>query len=235
MDKVKYIAIYIKCDGLHTPYRVLHKYNEQNIVYNHTFEDIDSANLFLKELYEKVEPGFLHYNYTMPEYNAKSKDAYFFNRGNDSIKNAYEYDGLAEPVYNLRPLKKAYRELFGKKLNLTESKIRQKRTTKQKVKEFVIGYGIAVAVASPVALLMYEIHDMNIKLQQVEERAKRVEEMEKKVQELESKTINKERARQNKIDKEVKKHEKTLPQYNEYLQTQKQIQNYRDSLNQAIR
>ena len=150
----------------------------------------------MKELYEKVEPGFLHYNYTMPEYNAKSKDAYFFNRGNDSIKNAYEYDGLAKPVYNMRPLKKAYRELFGKKLNLTESKIRQEKTEatektiKQKIKEFVIPFGVAMAVTSPVALLMYEIYDMNIKLQQVEERAKRVEEMEKKVQELESKTIN---------------------------------------------
>ena len=196
MDKVKYITLYIKCDGFAYPYRVFHKYNEQNIVYNHTFEDINSANLFLKELYEKVEPGFLHYNYTMPEYNAKSKDAYFFNRGNDSIKNAYEYDGLAKPVYNMRPLKKAYRELFGKKLNLTESKIRQEKTEatektiKQKIKEFVIPFGVAMAVTSPIALLMYEVYDMNIKLQQVEERAKRVEEMEKKVQELESKTIN---------------------------------------------
>ena len=196
MDKVKYISLYIKCDGFAHPYRVFHKYNEQNIVYDHTFEDINSANLFLKELYEKVEPGFLHYNYTMPEYNAKSKDAYFFNRGNDSIKNAYEYDGLAKPVYNMRPLKKAYRELFGKKLNLTESKIRQEKTEatektiKQKIKEFVIPFGVAMAVTSPFALLMYEVYDMNIKLQQVEERAKRVEEMEKKVQELESKTIN---------------------------------------------
>ena len=47
------------------------------------------------------------------------------------------------------------------------------------------------------------------------------------------KTIDKERARQNKIEKEVKKYEKTLPHYNEYLQTQKQIQNYRDSLNRV--
>ena len=43
------------------------------------------------------------------------------------------------------------------------------------------------------------------------------------------KTIDKERA----IEKEVKKYEKTLPHYNEYLQTQKQIQNYRDSLNRV--
>lgn len=47
------------------------------------------------------------------------------------------------------------------------------------------------------------------------------------------KIIDKERARQNKIEKEVKKYEKTLPHYNEYLQTQKQIQNYRDSLNRV--
>ena len=47
------------------------------------------------------------------------------------------------------------------------------------------------------------------------------------------KTIDKARARQNKIEKEVKKYEKTLPHYNEYLQTQKQIQNYRDSLNRV--
>ena len=193
MDKIKYIALYIKCDGFAYPYRVFNKYNEQNIVYNHTFKDIDSANLFLKELYEKVEPGFLHYNYTMPEYNAKSKDAYFFNRENDAIKKAYEHDGLAKPVYNLRPLKRAYKELFGKKLNLTEDKSKKKstgKTVKQKVKEIVVPVGVALAVTSPVALLMYQVYDMNIKLQQAEESAARVEEMEKKVQELESKTIN---------------------------------------------
>ncbi len=44
------------------------------------------------------------------------------------------------------------------------------------------------------------------------------------------KIIDKERARQNKIEKEVKKYEKTLPYYNEYLQTKQQIQNCRDSL-----
>lgn len=44
------------------------------------------------------------------------------------------------------------------------------------------------------------------------------------------KIIDKERARQNKIEKEVKKYEKTLPYYNEYLQTKQQIQNRRDSL-----
>jgi len=49
------------------------------------------------------------------------------------------------------------------------------------------------------------------------------------------KTIDKERARQNKIEKAVRSYEKTLPHYNEYLQTQKQIQNYRDSLNRVTR
>ena len=172
---------------------MFHKYDEQNIVYNNTFKDIGSANLFLKELYEKVEPGFLHYNYTMPEYNAKSKDAYFFYRKNDAIKKAYEHYGLAKPVYNLRPLKRAYKELFGKKLNLTENKSKEKPTEKslkQKVKETIIPFGVAMAVTSPVALLMYEVYDMNIKLQQAEESAARVEEMEKHIQELETKTIN---------------------------------------------
>lgn len=186
MDKVNYIVLYIKCDGFAYPYRVFHKYNKENIFYNNTFKDINSANLFLKELYEKVEPGFLHYNYTMPEYNAKSKDAYFFNIKNDAIKNVSEYDGLAKPVYNVGPLKKAYKELFEKKLDIKETE----NPVKHKVKEFIVPLGIAVAVTSPAALLMYEVHDMNIKLQQAEERAKHVEEMEKKVQELKSKTIN---------------------------------------------
>ena len=193
MNKVTYVAIYISCDGFAHPYRVFHKYDEQNIVYNNTFKDIGSANLFLKELYEKVEPGFLHYNYTMPLYNAKSKDAYFFNRENDAIKKAYEHDGLAKPVYNLRPLKRAYKELFGKKLNLTEDKSKKKsteKTVKQKIKEIVVPFGVAMAVTSPIALLMYEVYDMNIKLQQAEESAARVEEMEKHIQELEAKTIN---------------------------------------------
>lgn len=44
------------------------------------------------------------------------------------------------------------------------------------------------------------------------------------------KIIDKERAKQNKIENEIKKYEKTLPYYNEYLQTKQQIQNRRDSL-----
>lgn len=40
----------------------------------------------------------------------------------------------------------------------------------------------------------------------------------------------KERIKQNKIENEIKRYEKTLPYYNEYLQTKQQIQNRRDSL-----
>ena len=36
--------------------------------------------------------------------------------------------------------------------------------------------------------------------------------------------------KEQKIEEQVKQYEKTLPQYNEYLKTQQQIQNYRDSL-----
>ena len=39
-----------------------------------------------------------------------------------------------------------------------------------------------------------------------------------------------ERAKQIKIENEIKRYEKTLPYYNEYLQTKQQIQNRRDSL-----
>lgn len=84
-------------------------------------------------------------------------------------------------------------EFLKKRLNLKEDKSKEKPTeksVKQKIKEIVIPFGVAMAVTSPIALLMYEVYDMNIKLQQTEERAKRVEEMEKKVQELESKAIN---------------------------------------------
>ena len=44
------------------------------------------------------------------------------------------------------------------------------------------------------------------------------------------KQYKKERIRQIKIENEIKKYEKTLPYYNEYLQTKQQIQNRRDSL-----
>ena len=40
----------------------------------------------------------------------------------------------------------------------------------------------------------------------------------------------KERIKQNKIENEIKKYEKTLPNYKEYEQVKVQIQNYRDSL-----
>lgn len=189
MDKVRYVAIYIKCDGFAHPYRVFYKYNEQNVVYNNTFEDIDSANNFLKELYEKVEPGFLHYNYTMPQYNAKSKDAYFFNTENDAIKKAYEYDGLAKPVYNMRPLKKSYKELFGRRLKLTgEHKNRQ-------IKKYCWVVGAAVVLVTPFALLSYEFSKQQKMLKDADEKLKNMQDTEKrlenKVQELEaSKTIN---------------------------------------------
>jgi len=185
MDKVRYVAIYIKCDGFAHPYRVFYKYNEQNVVYNNTFEDIDSANNFLKELYEKVEPGFLHYNYTMPQYNAKSKDAYFFNTGNDAIKKAYEYDGLAKPVYNMRPLKKSYKELFGKGLKLSKAK------NNEQLKEFFACAGIISAVLVPAfAFVSYEYIKLQKMEKYIDEKEKNIKEMENKVQELESKTIN---------------------------------------------
>lgn len=198
MDNIGYISLYIKCDGFAYPFRIFYKYNNENIVYNRTFENVKSANVFLKELYEKVEPGFLHYNYTMQKYDATSKGAYFFNIENDAIKKAYEYDGLAKPVYNLRPLKRAYKELFGKKLNLTGNKNKEDSTeknltgisTKQEVKNIVISLGVAAAITSPFALLMYQVNDAQKKLKQAEESAARVEEMEKHIQELESKTIN---------------------------------------------
>ena len=185
MDKVKYISLYIKCDGFAHPYRVFYKYNEQNIVYNHTFEDINSANLFLKELYEKVEPGFLHYNYTMQKYDAKSKDAYFFNKENDAIKKAYEYDGLAKPVYNLRPLKKAYKELVGKSLKSPKMK------NNEQLKEFFTCAGIISAVLVPAfAVVSYEYVKTQKMLKYIDAKEKNIKEMEKKIQELESKTIN---------------------------------------------
>ena len=49
------------------------------------------------------------------------------------------------------------------------------------------------------------------------------------------KTIDKERARQNKIENAVRSYEKTLPNYEEYKQTQLKIANYRDSLERVIR
>lgn len=83
-----------------------------------------------------------------------------------------------------------------------------KKAKKQKVKNIVLGYISGALLVAIFAATGYMIGYM-------------------------IKTIDKERARQNKIEKEVKKYEKTLPHYNEYLQTQKQIQNYRDSLNRV--
>ena len=48
------------------------------------------------------------------------------------------------------------------------------------------------------------------------------------------KAIYTERARKTKIEKAVRDYEKTLPNHEEYKQTQQKIANYRDSLNQVI-
>ncbi len=184
-DKVSYIALYIKCDGFAYPYRVFYKYNNQNIVYNSTFKDTVSANLFLKELYENVNPGFLHYNYTMQEYDAKSKDTYFFNIKNDAIKKAYEYDGLAKPVYNLRPLKRTCKKLFGKGLKSTKVK------NDGQLKEFFTCAGIISAVLIPsFAFVSYEYVKSQKILKDIDEKEKHIKEMENKIQDLEYKTIN---------------------------------------------
>lgn len=185
MDKVKYIALYIKCDGFAYPFRVFHKYTNQNIFYERTFETIDSANFYLKGLYENVEPGFLHYNYTMSEYNAKSKEAYFFSKKNDAIKKACEYDGFAKPVYNLSPLKKAYKELFQKSLNLPKAQ------HNEQLREFFACAGIISAFVIPsFAFVSYEYIETQKMLKYIDEKEKHIKEMENKIQELESKTIN---------------------------------------------
>lgn len=85
-----------------------------------------------------------------------------------------------------------------------------KKAKKQKVKNIVLGSISGALLVAIFAATGYMINDI-------------------------FKTIDKEGARQNKIEKEVKKYEKTLPHYNEYLQTQKQIQNYRDSLQQVVK
>lgn len=85
-----------------------------------------------------------------------------------------------------------------------------KKAKKQKVKNIVLGSISGALLVAIFAATGYMINDI-------------------------FKTIDKEGARQNKIEKEVKKYEKTLPHYNEYLQTQKQIQNYRDSLKQVVK
>ena len=83
-----------------------------------------------------------------------------------------------------------------------------KKAKKQKVKNIVLGSISGALLVAIFAATGYMIDDI-------------------------FKTIDKERARQNKIEKAVRSYEKTLPNYNEYLQTQKQIQNYRDSLNRV--
>ena len=46
---------------------------------------------------------------------------------------------------------------------------------------------------------------------------------------------DKEKAKQTIIDDKVKQYEKTLPYYKEYLQTQEQIKQYRDSLQRTMK
>ena len=46
---------------------------------------------------------------------------------------------------------------------------------------------------------------------------------------------DKEKDKQSVIDKQVKRYEKTLPHYKEYLQTKEQIARYHDSLQRVIR
>ena len=185
MDTVKYIAIYIKCDGFAYPFRVFYKYNNQHIVYNRTFKDMASANLFLKELYEKVEPGFLHYNYTMPKYDAKSKDAYFFSKKNDAIKNAYEYDGLAKPVVDMRPLNRACKKMFGKGLKQNRERIRN-------VCLDIATLGMSAFIISLPVFFFVRAHKMLKHVEDMEKNTKESElRIEQKLQELEeNKTIN---------------------------------------------
>ena len=121
----------------------------------------------------------------MQKYDAKSKDAYFFNKENDAIKNAYEYDGFAKPVYNFRPLKKAYKKLFQKSLNLPKAQ------HNEQLREFFACAGIISAFVIPsFAFVSYEYIKTQKMLKDIDAQEKYIKEMENKIQELEAKTIN---------------------------------------------
>ena len=83
-----------------------------------------------------------------------------------------------------------------------------KKAKKQKVKNIVLGSISGALLVAIFAATGYMLNDI-------------------------LKTIDKERARQNKIEKAVRSYEKTLPNYQEYKQTQQKIANYRDSLNRV--
>ena len=85
-----------------------------------------------------------------------------------------------------------------------------KKAKKQKVKNIVLGSISGALLVAIFAATGYMIDDI-------------------------FKTIDKERARQNKIENAVRSYEKTLPNYQEYKQTQLKIANYRDSLERVIR
>ncbi|MBQ3785369.1 MAG: hypothetical protein II843_03170, partial [Alphaproteobacteria bacterium] len=113
--------------------------------------------------------------------------------------------GSTEDIY---PMIQQLIDVCNVEINKRETEKAIKAAKKQKVKNIVLGSISGALLVAIFAATGYMIDDI-------------------------FKTIDKARARQNKIEKEVKKYEKTLPHYNEYLQTQKQIQNYRDSLNRV--
>ena len=177
------VRMYIKRDKLGDIYCVDYKYENDDETYKREFKhNMDSANYFLKELYENLSANFTHYNHTMFQYNKKLTTAYFFNASNNDASHGYvscftTYVGEE----GMKALKNAYKNMFGKRLKPSRARV------KQETKNIAVALTISAMVMTPVCFVMYNINKLNKALDKSDNKTEQYEKsLEQRISECEA-------------------------------------------------
>ena len=180
---VSSVRMYIRRDKLGDIYCVDYKYENDDETYKREFKhNMDSANYFLKELYENLSANFTHYNHTMFKYNGKLTTAYFFNASNNDASYGYvscftTYVGEE----GMKALKNAYKNIFGKRLKPSRAII------KQEAKTILVALAVSVAVTSPFGLVVYNLNKQQKDLDNVKNKTEQYEkQLEQKILQYEA-------------------------------------------------
>ena len=175
------IRMYIRRDKLGDIYCIDYMYKNDDEIHNRKFEhNMDSANEFLKELYENVDVNFYHYNHTMYSYDNKNTTAYFFNATNTHAS-YHDHHFMSSCVGDegRKVLKNAYKNMFDKKLKPSRARIQQE------LKNITFALGVSIMVMTPIVSLIYAVNKQEEELNKLKQTEQKLEQTEQKLQQIE--------------------------------------------------
>ena len=175
------IRMYIRRDKLGDIYCIDYMYKNDDEIHKRKFEhNMDSANKFLKELYENIDIYFYHYNHTMLLYNNKHTTAYFFNASNTQASSSDVHFGLSYVgKEGIEALKNAYKNMFDKKLKPSRACI------KYEAKTIAVALIVSIMVMTPLCGVIYDINKQEKELNKLKQTEQKLEQAEQKLQQIE--------------------------------------------------